>query len=116
MKQRTFAANQRFRVKRSKKVRQRFYAKNHRRCWYCGEGVKKKAFRLEHQEPFSIGGSCRLNENIVLACVRCDTEKGRRSVDSYRSYLEQLLQRPVAFYGESGRNLKRENDKGETAG
>lgn len=106
MKQRQYMAGQRFRAKRSKKARRRFYDKQGRRCWYCGKGVKAKKFRLEHQVPFADGGSCRLRENIVLACEPCDTEKGRRSIEQYREFLQHKYGVSVQFYRESGRLLK----------
>jgi hypothetical protein len=68
--------------------------------------VKKKGFRLEHQQPFSKGGSCRLQENIVLSCEICDKAKGAKDVEQFRQSLEARFQKEIAFYGESGRNLK----------
>ena len=109
MKQREFHAAKKKRVSRSKKDRRRFYDKQKRRCWYCGETVKKKAFRLEHQVPFSRGGSCKLSENIVLACERCDSEKGAKTVEQYRWFMSKVLQRDgIEFFGESGRMLNRD--------
>jgi 5-methylcytosine-specific restriction endonuclease McrA len=107
MKLRTFGRDFRRRVSRSKKDRRRFYDKNGRRCWYCGDGVPKKEFILEHQQPFSKGGSCKLKDNIVLSCVRCDSEKASKTVEQYRNYLFAALGQPVEFFGESGRRLKR---------
>ena len=89
MKLREFGANQRIRSKRSKKTRSRILDKFHRRCWYCGKQLKRKSFRLEHQQPFSKGGSCKVGENVVVACVPCDTEKGNKNVEDFRKYLQK---------------------------
>lgn len=102
MKQRTFAANMRTRSPRNKGARLQLYSQAHRRCWYCGESVPKKAFRLDHQQPFSKGGKCH-RSNLVVACVDCDTRKGAKTLEQFRQYWQGRLEVEFVFYGEDSK-------------
>lgn len=95
MKLRQYEPCQRYRKKKNRAQREQLWRRCHGRCWYCGKSVGRKAFRLDHQEPFSKGGADS-NRNLVVACANCDGEKGAMGVEEYR-----LKRGGVQFYGET---------------
>jgi len=48
-------------------------------CWYCGE----KATTLDHVHPKHKGGTSKY-ENLVAACIRCNSIKGPRTIERFR--------------------------------
>jgi 5-methylcytosine-specific restriction endonuclease McrA len=63
------------------------------RCWYCGLPLKRHCSRRDprlrtedHQIPKSKGGEDK-PYNKVLACRKCNEEKGKRNVQQYREFL-----------------------------
>lgn len=44
------------------------------RCFYCGRPIWQ-SYTIDHVIPLSKGGPNKIS-NIVLACVRCNLEKG----------------------------------------
>lgn len=52
------------------------YLRQHGRCYWCGEKVKK-AYHVDHVFPLINGGS-NGPENIVIACSRCNLSKGAK--------------------------------------
>jgi 5-methylcytosine-specific restriction endonuclease McrA len=95
MKLRHYEPRQRYRKKKNSTERKELWLRAHGRCWYCGAKVGKKAFRLDHQEPFSKGGADS-NRNLVVSCADCDGDKGAMGVEEYRLKLGG-----VQFYGEA---------------
>lgn len=45
-------------------------------CRYCGKAVGRDQITIDHIVPTASGGLDRL-DNLVLACARCNREKGR---------------------------------------
>ena len=86
--------HQRRRKRKNDTQRKELWRRCHGRCWYCGAQTKHKEFHLDHQEPFSKGGADS-NRNLVVACAKCDSEKGAMAVEEYRVKLGG-----VQFYGE----------------
>ena len=66
------------------------------RCWYCGEHIPRGETTLDHVIPRSHGGRKR-NDNLVLACKRCNQLKAAMSLDEFRSRHNDNF----PFYGES---------------
>jgi hypothetical protein len=64
------------------------------RCWYCGRVVSLAtedartpcAGTIDHQTPRDSGGDDADN-NLVLACFACNSQKGTWTVEEYRAYL-----------------------------
>ncbi len=68
-------------------------AQNHRCCW-CGRHTTDERGRghsatVEHVVPKAEGGSDDM-DNLVMACMRCNNERGRRSAEDY---LTELVRR-----------------------
>lgn len=94
MKLRHYEPRHRSRKSKNATERRELWRRSHGRCWYCGAKIRRKEFRLDHQEPFSKGGADS-NRNLVVACARCDGEKGAMSLEDFR-----LRRGGVQFYGE----------------
>lgn len=58
------------------------------RCWYCGVLLDDKTANIDHQTPKSKGGDNRM-ENLVVACRHCNSQKKNKTVEEYRSYLQE---------------------------
>lgn len=52
-------------------------------CHYCGTILNFKAATLDHKKPKSKGGLKRCVSNIVLACAKCNQEKGSKSYEEF---------------------------------
>ena len=83
-------------------------------CWYCGTpifdmriiggdayectfaevpvGFERR--QTDHQTPRSRGGK-GLSDNLVDCCVHCNSKKGTRTLEEYRTYCGDLV-----FFGE----------------
>ena len=55
-------------------------------CWYCG--CKMVEICLDHVVPKIKGGEDTL-ENLVFACRKCNSEKGKKTLEEYRSFIER---------------------------
>ena len=56
-------------------------------CFYCGaEFSPAEPGTWDHKIPRSRGGG--EGDNLVAACLRCNCQKGRRTVDEYRTMLQ----------------------------
>lgn len=82
-------------------------------CWYCGKPVLRQRERgsdrslnryrlvFDHVVPKSRQGSDHPS-NCVPSCNRCNAQKGARTREEYRGYLEQSRRVDhVRFHGES---------------
>jgi len=81
--------------------RQNVYARDRGRCQYCSVAVTRAEATWDHVVPRSRGG--RTNwENIVIACVRCNHDKGGRTPTEARMTLRTQPVRPtrLALLGE----------------
>jgi 5-methylcytosine-specific restriction endonuclease McrA len=58
-------------------TRRNIFYRDRNRCQYCGKTFHQKELNLDHVVPISRGGtSCW--ENVVCACIPCNTRKGDR--------------------------------------
>ena len=61
--------------------------KSNERCYYCGCGVKENKRTVDHKMPFARGGLTQ-EDNLVMSCKKCNTEKGFLTEEEYREYKE----------------------------
>ena len=61
-------------------------------CQYCGKKVTLNSFTFDHVIPRCRGGRS-VWENIVVSCLRCNGQKGRKSAKDYH---RALLRQPYA--------------------
>ena len=59
-------------------------------CQYCGRKVSLNSFSFDHVIARSLGGRSEWS-NIVICCLRCNAEKGSKSLDRYK---RKLLRQP----------------------
>lgn len=71
------------------------------RCYYCYIVLVRRK-TVDHLIPKSRGGAILGADNRVIACRRCNGEKGARTLEEYRSFLQHRTgQVPIIFPGES---------------
>lgn len=51
-------------------------------CFYCKKGITRTSSTLDHLLPLSRGGKSE-GENIVVACLECNQEKGEMTLEEY---------------------------------
>ena len=72
--------------------RQNVYVRDGGCCMYCGKKVSLSGFTFDHVVPRSRGGrTCW--ENIVVSCIRCNGQKGHKSIGDYK---RSLIRQPFA--------------------
>ena len=71
--------------------RRNIYARDDNRCQYCGNTFATRELTLDHIKPRVQGGENSW-ENLVCACLRCNTKKGGRTPTQARM---QLIRPPV---------------------
>lgn len=79
------------RIKRVKFSRQHVLARDRWRCQYCGKRRPTRELTFDHILPRSRGGRTTW-ENIVAACVCCNTKKANRTPEEVGM---RLLKKPV---------------------
>lgn len=57
--------------------RRNIYVRDRFRCQYCGDSPGREKLTIDHVVPRSKGGRSTWN-NVVVACVQCNSEKGDR--------------------------------------
>lgn len=60
--------------------RLRVYARDGKRCRFCGEPLARSDFTLDHLLPKAAGGP-DWDINLVVACRTCNNEKGDKPID-----------------------------------
>lgn len=81
--------------KRRKRAREQFRYE-YGCCYYCGLTVEQKeppyprAATLDHLKPIARGGTSRMS-NLVLACFRCNNEKGDMTETEYRRFRHMVM-------------------------
>ena len=70
--------------------RRNIYARDHNCCQYCGERFATHELTLDHVKPRTQGGQSTW-ENLVCACVSCNSRKGGRTPEQAQI---QLIRRP----------------------
>lgn len=112
----------------SRGKRERIYRRDGYACWYCGRRLlplTTSAFgshatktdrtliqTLDHLDP-RVRGGYDLDSNLVTACRACNSRKGKKTLEEYRTYLENQQtsaqdtvrwiegeMQAVTFYGE----------------
>ena len=58
-------------------TRRNIFYRDKNRCQYCGRVFAQRELNLDHVVPMSRGGASSW-ENVVCACIRCNTRKGAR--------------------------------------
>jgi len=75
-------------------TRRNIFYRDRNRCQYCGKTFPQKELTLDHVAPISRGGtSCW--ENVVCACVQCNTRKGARLPSEAGMSLIRKPKRPM---------------------
>ena len=73
--------------------RRNLFARDRNRCQYCGSLFPTSELSIDHVLPRSQGGPDTW-ENLVCACVRCNSRKGGRTPDQARMKLIAVPKRP----------------------
>jgi len=85
-------------LKRRKPVirfsRDNVYARDQAKCQYCGRRVTRAEATYDHVLPRSQGGGTNW-ENIVIACVPCNQQKGGRTPEQAKMRLALAPTRPT---------------------
>ena len=69
-------------------TRQNVFIRDHGHCMYCGKKVSISNMSFDHVKPKSLGGrTCW--ENIVIACTRCNSDKGNKPVGAFKAPLRE---------------------------
>ncbi|MAT81699.1 MAG: HNH endonuclease [Phycisphaerae bacterium] len=58
--------------------RRNLFARDRNRCQYCGKKFSLAELSIDHVVPISRGGA-NTWDNLVCACIRCNTRKGSRT-------------------------------------
>lgn len=85
---------------RKRKLKVRFsragiYDRDHGRCCYCARVVAFSSMSYDHLVPRSKGGRTTW-ENIVLACIDCNREKGSKTLEEAGMRLLTQPHKPAA--------------------
>ncbi len=73
--------------------RRNLFARDRNRCQYCGHLFPTSELSIDHVRPRSQGGPDTW-ENLVCACVKCNSRKGGRTPDQARMKLIAQPKRP----------------------
>lgn len=73
--------------------RRNLFARDRNRCQYCGSLFPTSELSIDHVQPRSQGGPDTW-ENLVCACVKCNSRKGGRTPDQARMRLIAVPKRP----------------------
>jgi 5-methylcytosine-specific restriction endonuclease McrA len=73
-------------------TRKNVYIRDQGLCQYCGRKVGLNSFSFDHIIPRCKGGLSRW-ENIVICCMKCNAEKGSKSLSKFK---RPLLRQPIA--------------------
>jgi 5-methylcytosine-specific restriction endonuclease McrA len=71
-------------------TRRNIFYRDRCRCQYCGVAFAQKQLNLDHVVPLSRGGASSW-DNVVCACIACNTRKGARTPAQAAM---QLIRRP----------------------
>jgi 5-methylcytosine-specific restriction endonuclease McrA len=75
-------------------TRQNIFYRDKNRCQYCGRIFPQKELNLDHVVPLSRGGSSSW-DNVVCACVACNSRKGNRIPHEAGLSLIRIPKRPA---------------------
>jgi 5-methylcytosine-specific restriction endonuclease McrA len=74
-------------------TRQNIFFRDRNRCQYCGRVFPQRELNLDHVVPLSRGGTSSW-ENVVCACIACNSRKGNRLPTEARMTLIRFPRRP----------------------
>lgn len=74
--------------------RRNLYARDQKKCQYCGTPLTLNQMSLDHVVPRSQGGDTSW-ENVVCCCVKCNTSKGGRTPGQAHMKLQQQPCKPT---------------------
>jgi hypothetical protein len=68
------------------------------RCYYCGKELKLSNLNIDHIFPKLKGGKRNI-ENLAPVCKSCNSSKGSKTLEEYRSYLckKKLKNNPLSI-------------------
>ena len=69
------------------------------KCFYCRKPLPLKEATLDHVVPVSKGGRTTIG-NSVIACVKCNLEKGNKDVSDFLPTTEPVMQQRDAAHGQ----------------
>lgn len=78
-------------AQRVKLNRRNLFARDHNQCQYCGSRFPTNELSIDHVVPRSQNGPDTW-QNLVCACVKCNSRKGGRTPDQARM---SLIRKPV---------------------
>lgn len=73
--------------------RQNIFARDNRKCQYCGNKLPTDELSLDHVVPKTQGGKTTW-DNIVCACLKCNIKKGGRTPEQARMKLITVPVKP----------------------
>ena len=73
--------------------RRNLFARDDHRCQYCGSNFPTQQLSVDHVMPRSRGGKTTW-DNVVCACVRCNTKKGGRTPREAKMKLMKTPRKP----------------------
>lgn len=76
-------------------TRRNIFFRDRNRCQYCGRSFVQRDLNLDHVVPLSRGGVSSW-ENVVCACIRCNSRKGNRTPAEAGMTLVRAPKRPGA--------------------
>lgn len=78
-------------AQRVKLNRRNLFARDHNQCQYCGSRFPTSELSIDHVKPRSQNGPDTW-QNLVCACVKCNSRKGGRTPEQARM---KLIRKPV---------------------
>lgn len=72
----------------SRKLRQKVYARDGFHCAYCGKILSSMEIQYDHITPRSKGGKNNY-ENLHVCCPLCNSRKGTKTLEEFRSFMER---------------------------
>lgn len=61
-------------------IREEVEQRDRLKCRYCGKKVKRGQYELDHVIPYSQGGPDAV-DNLVIACKKCNRQKGKKTLE-----------------------------------
>lgn len=75
-------------------TRRNIFFRDRNRCQYCGRTFAQKRLNLDHVVPLSRGGRSSW-DNVVCACIECNSRKGSRTPEEAGMHLVRPPRRPA---------------------
>jgi len=75
-------------------TRRNIFFRDRNRCQYCGRVYPQKRLNLDHVVPLSRGGRSSW-DNVVCACIECNSRKGSRTPEEAGMHLVRAPRRPA---------------------